>query len=126
MSVFVNEAPTGAREAMTQLSAVAAPVVVVLIVQEGCGACEQYHPIFMAAAAPYAKAGLPFVQVDAADPEPEAQTWMATMGVTATPTVLVVKRYRGIIAKLEGVSSPVETRRAFDTALANNRRDQPW
>lgn len=126
MSVFVNEAPTGAREAMAQLSAVQAPVVVVLIAQEGCGACEQYHPVFMAAAEPYARAGLPFVQVDAGHADPEAQQWMAMMGVTATPTVLVVKRFRGVIGKLEGSSTLVDTRRILDTALANNRRDQPW
>ena len=126
MSVFVNEAPAGAGDAMRELTATQAPIVVVYITQQGCGACEQYHPIFATAAGPYATAGLPFVQVDAANADPEAQQWMTKMGVTATPTVLVVKRFRGIIGRLEGVSDPVSTRRLLDTALANNRRDQPW
>lgn len=126
MHVFVNETPAEAGEAMRQLTAAEAPIVIVFIAQEGCGACEQYHPVFMQAAAPYARAGLPFVQVDAAHADVEAQNWMSLMGVTATPTVLVVKRYRGIIAKLEGASDPVSTRRLLDTALANNRRDLPW
>lgn len=120
--MFVNESPAQAGEAMSQLTQAQAPIVVVLIEQEGCPACEQYHPIFQQTAMPYARAGLPFVQVDASTPDPEAQAWMALHGVTATPTVLVVQRFRGAIGKLEGVSTPVDTRRLLDTALANNRR----
>lgn len=126
MSVFVNEAPQGAAEAMRQLAQAQAPVVVVLVAQAGCGACEEYHPVFTAIAATYARAGLPFVQVDAADADVETQNWMSAMGVTSTPTVLVVKRYRGILGMLEGVSSPPDTRRLLDMALANNRPDRLW
>lgn len=126
MSVFVNESPADAVAAMNQLTQAQAPVVVVLIAQEGCPACEQYHPIFMTAAPAYARAGIPFVQVDAATADAEVQQWMSMMGVAATPTVLVVKRYRGMIARLEGASTPADTRRVLDVALANNRRDQPW
>ncbi len=123
---FVNATPAEAGDAMSQLTAAEAPIVVVLIAQEGCPACEQYHPTFVKAATPYQARGLPFVLVDAATPNEEAQAWMALHGVTATPTVLVVQRYRGAIGRLEGVSTDVDTRRLLDLALANNVRRPVW
>lgn len=124
--MFMNETPAQAGEAMAQLSEQQAPIVVVLIVQEGCGACEQYQPIFTAVAAPYAKRGLPFVQVDAANADADAEGWMSRVGVTSTPTVLVVRRNRGVIGRLEGTSTPADTRRLLDVAVANNRPTPIW
>lgn len=114
MSVFVDQIPPGA------------PIVVVLVEQQGCPACEEYHPVFEAAAAPYAREGLPIFRLDANSPDPVAQTWMTKHGVESTPTVIVASLYRGHIAKIEGNASAGETRQLLDVARAHNRDRGPW
>lgn len=109
-NVFVPTVPPGA------------PVVVVLVEQDGCGACEEYHPTFVRVAQRYAAMGLPIVRIDANTEDAAAQAFMAGQGVDSTPTVIAATLYRGPVAKLEGVTTDIETRRLFDVAWAHNRR----
>lgn len=110
MSVFSNRIPDGA------------PVIVVLVEQEGCGACAEYHPIFERVAVPYAQAGVPILRVDASDPDPNAQRFMDTHGVNSTPTVIVATIYRAALGRLEGVASEMDTRRLLDVARVHHQR----
>lgn len=98
------------------------PVVVVLIEQEGCGACEEYHPIFEQAAARYAQMGLPIIKMDAGTQDPESVRFMNVHGVQSTPTVIAATLFRGPVGRLEGVSTLAETQRMFEVAWAHNRR----
>ena len=102
------------------------PVLVVYVEQEGCGACEEYLPIFEKMAAPYAQRGLPIIKLDAGSTDPDAQAFMNRHGVEATPTVIAATLYRGPVGRLEGVSTEVETRRLLDIAWAHNRPLSPW
>lgn len=114
MSLYVENIPTGA------------PVLVVLVVQEGCGACDEYKPIFEKIAEPYAKRGLPIYKLDAGSEDPDAQAFMNRHGVESTPTVIAATLYRGPVARLEGVSSEYETRQLLDVAWAHNRPVSIW
>lgn len=109
MSVFSSEIPHGA------------PVIVVFVSMEGCGACEEYLPVFEQVAAHYT-GKVPMVHVDAMSEDPETVTWLDKNRVEATPTVIVASRYHGAIARLEGVSSTFETRRVLDSAVLASRR----
>lgn len=100
---FVPEAPPDA------------PILVVLVEQEGCGACEEFHPLFESVAEPYAAAGLPVLRLEANTPDPTAQAFMAKHGVRATPTVLLVPRWAYAV-KLEGPQTPIALKQALDWA----------
>jgi thiol-disulfide isomerase/thioredoxin len=113
MSVFVDQIPPGA------------PVLVVLVEQDGCPACEEYHPVFEQAAAPYAKDGLPIFRLDANSLDSDALAFMTKHGVESTPTVIVASLHRGPIAKIEGNASLIETRHLLDVARAHNR-NRSW
>ncbi len=114
-NVFTTEIPRGA------------PVVVVLIEQEGCGACEEYHPIFVKMAAPWVARGLPVVRLNAATEVPDEIAFMDKHGVHATPTVIAATLYRGPVARIDGAATEVETQRLFYTAWAHNRpAPSPW
>jgi thiol-disulfide isomerase/thioredoxin len=76
-------------------------VLVAVFVQEGCGACEEFLPRFRALADRYQRAGMPIVVYDAAAQDPELVAWMDGYGVSATPTVLVLRRGPGW-ARYEG------------------------
>lgn len=114
MSLYVDQVPQRA------------PVLVVIIVQEGCGACDEYKPIFEKIAAPYAQRGLPIYKLDASSDDANAQAFMNRHRVENTPTVIAATLYRGPVARLEGVSTEVETRQLFDVAWAHNRPVAPW
>jgi thiol-disulfide isomerase/thioredoxin len=112
-----------------------APVLVVLIEQDGCPACEEYHPTFVKAASWYAKNGLPILRMNLTTLEEDAaenaslskaNTWMNEHGVDSTPTVIVTALYHGEVAKLEGVSSEGATRQILDIAWAHNRPKSSW
>jgi thiol-disulfide isomerase/thioredoxin len=103
-----------------------APVLVVLVVQAGCGACEEYEPVFEKIAAPYAKRGLPIIKLDAANPDANAQAFMDAHGVDGTPVVVAATLFRGPVDRIEGVATEVETRRLLDVAWAHNRPWSPW
>lgn len=112
--IFLPEPPPGA------------PVVVFLIEQEGCGHCEDYHPIFVEVAKRYAAYGVPVVRVDAATDDQITQTWMARHRVEGTPTVIAATNWRGPVGKLDGVpgdprEAAAATARLFDRALMFNR-----
>lgn len=92
-----------------------APIAVVLVEQEGCGACEEFHPLFVSVAAPYAEAGLPILRLEANTGDAVAQAFMAKHGVRATPTVLLVPRWAYAV-KLEGPQTPHALKSAFDWA----------
>lgn len=116
MSVFVDQVPKGA------------PVVVVLVEQEGCPACEEYHPIFEKVAEQYGPAyGIPVMRINAATNDPETQRWMARHSVSGTPTVIVATFSRGPVGKIDGVASAEDTVRLFDRARMFNRPvPSPW
>jgi len=92
-----------------------APIAVVLIEQEGCGACEEFHPVFVGIAEPYATEGLPILRLEANTPDPTAQAFLAKHAVRATPTVLLVPRWAYAV-KLEGPQPPLALRQALDWA----------
>lgn len=114
VSVYVEQVPH------------AAPVLVVLVVQAGCGACDEYKPIFERIAEPYAKRGLPIYRLDAGSEDPNAVAFMNRHGVESTPTVIAATLYRGPVARLEGVSTEIETRQLLDVAWAHNRPVSLW
>lgn len=109
-----------------------APVVVFLIEQEGCPACEEFHPVFVQTAELYANQGLPIVRVNAATEDAGWQQWMGMHGVKYTPTVIAVGYGRGVIAKIEGGGSPVEAQMLLARALMAQRMaalpqpPRPW
>jgi thioredoxin-like negative regulator of GroEL len=106
--IFVDEIPTGA------------PVVVVLAEQAGCEACEQYHPVFVRAAAAYAR-DLPIYRLDVTRTDAMALLFMNTHGIESTPTVIIASFNRYPLGRLEGVVTETETRRLLDVARAHNR-----
>ena len=108
-SVFMDQIPPGA------------PVLVVLVEQEGCPACEDFHPLFVKEATPFARRGLPIIRVNAAATDPVSQNFMETHGVQFTPTVLVVTYWRGPLARIDGASTAVEVQRLLNVAWAHNR-----
>lgn len=96
------------------------PVIVMVVSQEGCGACEEYLPRFAAIAAPYAQQGLAIIHLDAADDRPEAQAWMDQVKVESTPTTYVL-RHRGRgggVWKLEGGVDDATIKQTLDFAQA--------
>jgi thiol-disulfide isomerase/thioredoxin len=80
-----------------------ARAVVIVVSQDGCGACEDYLPRFTKLAAPYA-ATLPMIHLDAADMRPEAQAWMDQVKVESTPSTYVLRHNSigGGVWRLEG------------------------
>lgn len=104
MSIYVDEIPPNS------------PVIVVLIEQEGCGACAEYKPVFEKIAAPFAARGLPIYRIDAATSDANAQNFMDKNEVGGTPAVVAATLHRGQVAKLEGVSNETETLGLFNVA----------
>ena len=102
-----------------------APVAVVLVEQEGCGACEEFHSVFVELATPYAEAGLPILRLDANSQDPTAQAFMARHGVQATPTLLLVPKYAYAI-KLDGAQDAASVKQALDWANGLHQPRAPW
>lgn len=109
-----------------------APVVVFLIEQEGCPACEEFHPIFAQVCSLYVSQGLPVVRVNAATEDEAWQQWMHAHRVQYTPTVLAVAQHRGVLGKIEGGGGPVEVQMLLTRALMADRQarmpkpPRPW
>ena len=100
-----------------------ARVVVVVVGQPGCGACEEYLPKVQAIAPSYARV-LPIVILSAADPRPEVQAWMDQYKIEATPTTLVLRRRElgGGVWKMEGLQDDAVIRQVMDFAYAQSVR----
>jgi thiol-disulfide isomerase/thioredoxin len=98
-----------------------APVIVVLVEMDGCPACEEFHPVFVKTAAPYAQRGLPIIRVDANSPDPVAQRWMNALRVEATPTLIAVTMRRGPVGRLEGTANPLAISGVLNAAWVHNR-----
>lgn len=98
-------------------------VIVVVIGQPGCGACEEFVPKMQALAVPFARV-VPVIFMNAADPRPEVQRWMDQYNISATPTTLVLKRKElgGGVWKLEGSQEDVACRQIMDFAYAQSVR----
>jgi hypothetical protein len=106
-----------------------APVLVVLVEMDGCPACEEFHPVFVKTALPYAQRGLPIIRVDANTTDPVAQRWMNALRVEATPTLIAVAMRRGAaslagplpVGRLEGSASPLAVSGVLNAAWVHNR-----
>lgn len=92
-----------------------APIAVILVEQEGCGACEEFHPLFTSVAEPYVAEGLPVLRLEANTPDPTAQAFLAKHDVRVTPTVLLVPRWAYAV-KFAGPQTPMALKQAFDWA----------
>ena len=90
-------------------------VLVALFVMEGCGACDEFKPRFDKISAPYAAAGIPIVVYDAQSEAPDLVAFMDRYGVTATPTMLILKRGPGSI-RVDGSVDDAQIRQAFEIA----------
>jgi len=100
-----------------------ARVVVVVIGQPGCGACEAFIPRVQAIAPSFARV-VPTIFMNAADLRPEIQAWMDQYGIDATPTTLVLRRRSlgGGVWKLEGSQDDATIRQIMDFAYAQSVR----
>ena len=98
-----------------------APVLVVLVEMDGCPACEEFHPVFVKTALPYAQRGLPIIRVDANSPDPVAQRWMNALRVEATPTLIAVTPRRGAVGRLEGTANQLAISGVLNAAWIHNR-----
>lgn len=92
-----------------------APILVVLVEQEGCGSCEDFHPLFVSVAESYAAEGLPILRLEANTADPTAQAFLAKHDVRVTPTILLVPRWAYAV-KLAGPQSQYELKQALDWA----------
>ena len=101
-----------------------APVAIVLVEQDGCDACAEFHPVFVELATPYAEAGLPILRLDANSQDPMAQAFMAKHHVRATPTLLLVPKYAyGIRVEAQ---DPASIKQALDWANGLHQPRAPW
>lgn len=79
-----------------------------------CGACEEFLPRFLALLAkhgrpfhvyqpgqPMPRTGIPVLVYDVADPDPGIQAFANQYAISATPSVLVLRRGQGAL-KIEG------------------------
>jgi hypothetical protein len=110
-------------------------VLVVVWAMPGCGACDEYMPVFterVAAAqangAPFklcppsktvAPGEIPVLFYDAASENEELQDFADKLGVTATPTTCMMTRYG--TTKIEGAIPPGEIDKLLYAAHRANR-----
>lgn len=66
-----------------------APVLVVVVTQEGCGHCDEYLPRFQHIAGAYSDVAI--LHLDANDSRPEMSGWMEQSHLESTPTTYVMR-----------------------------------
>lgn len=93
------------------ISVLDAPVVVIVVHQQGCGACEEYLPRFQNIAAKYARC-IPHLVVDAND-YPEAAD---ALKIASTPTTLVLRHGRMTSRNLTGAAEDADIEKLFVAA----------
>lgn len=93
------------------ISVLDAPVVVLVVHQEGCGACEEYLPRFQRIADRYSRC-IPHLVVDA-NVYPEAAD---ALKVDSTPTTLVLRHGRMTSRNLAGAAADEDIEKLFIAA----------
>lgn len=110
-------------------------VLVVVWAMPGCGACDEYLPMFLERVAAFQKAGAPFhvwspgqpikngeipvLLYDAASDNEELQNFADKLKITATPTTCVLLRYGS--TKLEGSIPQADVDQVLEAAQRANR-----
>lgn len=96
-----------------------ARAIVMVVSQDGCGACEDYLPRFEKVAAPYS-AAIPIIKLDAADERPEAQQLMDQVKTESTPTTYVLRHNSlgGGVWRIEGSQDENTIRQLLEWAKA--------
>lgn len=90
-------------------------VIVVVFVQEGCPACDDFKPRFEKLAARYMRAGLPVFIYNAASDDQALNAWMDQLKVQGTPTMYVLKRGPGML-RLDGAVPDEDIEQALKAA----------
>jgi thiol-disulfide isomerase/thioredoxin len=93
------------------ISVLEAPVVVLVVHQEGCPACEEYLPRFQRIAERYARC-IPHLVVDA-NVYPDAAD---ALKVESTPTTLVLRHGRMTSRNLTGAAEDADIEKLFVAA----------
>jgi thiol-disulfide isomerase/thioredoxin len=110
-------------------------VIVVVWAMPGCGACDEYLPMFLKQVHAHRAHGAPFhvwspgkpiepgeipvLLYDAASENEELQEFADRLGVSATPTTFMLTRYG--VSKAEGAVSPSEVDQLLYAAQRANR-----
>lgn len=98
-----------------------APVLVIVVSQDGCGHCEEYLPRFERVAAQYPE--LAMMHLDANDSRPEMVSWMEQFRLESTPTTYVMRHASrgGGAWRVEGAVDDQTIARTLDFARSINR-----
>lgn len=91
-------------------------VIVVVFVQEGCPACDDFKPRFDRLAERYVRAGLPIFVYNAASDDTALSSWMDQLKVEGTPTLLVLKRGPSRPLRIDGAVPDDEIETALRSA----------